>query len=472
MLILGGVVGAVAVNATISSTPTAYVSPYSCEKTPTFILTVDNSATPNYYAIAGWGTATQSCGNLVYGGPTNAGSVIGTNFTSVIDNAVVALGTAGGTIAIEPGNYNFASNSKYAIPIPNTVNHADYVFQGEGGYENTVLNFSGSANTRIMGSPYASPSTQLTQVSLTLNNMKIQVAVVNYAARALDFTIIPILYISNVYLIIKSPGASATAASVGLEKAQHFGHQSTITNLLISGFGTDMLWNDDHLVCTECEFDAILKVGLQLGNQTSTGSTDDTFINPHFFTDNAAAPSGTATYVQYNFTGGARNQANFIDSTSEGGAGGNPKWQFDFTNAQNSWLLVTGGNWFPGGTVSPTLVKYITTGRMDALGFRNYGLITSALATPFCNAGSSVFDMGPDCAAALPTSATRYQASLMSYYVTVSGGTVSAISITTPNGNVVATLGTSCQGYYLAQGFAITVTYSVNPTVTVFQAAN
>jgi hypothetical protein len=103
-LIMGGVVGGVAVNATISSTPTAIVSPYSCERGADFFVYPDNAG--EYYADAGSGIATVPCGTLEFGGPTNAGGITGTNATGVIRAAILAAHAQGNaTVDLESGQY-------------------------------------------------------------------------------------------------------------------------------------------------------------------------------------------------------------------------------------------------------------------------------------------------------------------------------------------------------------------------------
>ena len=99
--ILASSFGAAYVRATISSAPSSIVSQYSCEKGPDYVLSVDNAATPNYYAVAGSGSPTIPCGQLVFGGPNNVGAVTGTSFNAVL-GAVIASGT---TILVEDGTY-------------------------------------------------------------------------------------------------------------------------------------------------------------------------------------------------------------------------------------------------------------------------------------------------------------------------------------------------------------------------------
>lgn len=113
MLVLGGIVGAITVNATISSNPIAYISPYMCERGVTAYVIVDNSPTPVYYAVAGSGSATNSCGNLVYGGPTNAGGATGTNFATVMNDA---LGL-GGHIILESGTFVLPASTRLTLGV-------------------------------------------------------------------------------------------------------------------------------------------------------------------------------------------------------------------------------------------------------------------------------------------------------------------------------------------------------------------
>lgn len=92
VLVLGGVIGAYSVNAAIPNPPLIVpVTQYSCEKGPTFVITVDNASTRNYYAIAGSGEPTVACGTLVYGGPANKGGATGTNAAQVIQGALNAV---------------------------------------------------------------------------------------------------------------------------------------------------------------------------------------------------------------------------------------------------------------------------------------------------------------------------------------------------------------------------------------------
>jgi hypothetical protein len=71
---------------------------------------------------------------------------------------------------------------------------------------------------------------------------------------------------------------------------------------------------------------------------------------------------------------------------------------------------------------------------------------------------------------AAPASGRRYLATHTSYLISVTGGKVSSIVISDRDGNQIASLGTSCLGYFLRRGYAITVTYSSAPTVSVWDA--
>ena len=100
LILSSGIVGAITVSATISSTPTAYVSPYSCEKGVDFIITHDNAPALNYYAIATSGQPTVPCGMLWAGGPNNIGGLSGTNGSAELQGAINFLKPSCGTIMI------------------------------------------------------------------------------------------------------------------------------------------------------------------------------------------------------------------------------------------------------------------------------------------------------------------------------------------------------------------------------------
>ncbi len=153
-----------AANATISSTPTAIVSAYSCEKGPSFLITVDNAVPPNYYAIATSGTASTPCGTLVYGGPNNAGGVTGTNITAVNQNAI----NNGGKIAYSAGTYAFTANTvQCVICMPSNT-----WIEG-AGMTNTILSIPGQTLTN---SPNAFQNKVITgagKTGLTISNLEI-----------------------------------------------------------------------------------------------------------------------------------------------------------------------------------------------------------------------------------------------------------------------------------------------------------
>lgn len=129
LMLSSAIVGAITVNATISSTPTAYISPYSCEKGANIIVAVDNSATPVYSAIQGSGSAITPCGQTVYGGPNNAGGVTGTSGIMVINDALAASNP--GVVLLEAGTFTLTSQLQ--------VNNNGVTLEGQGSATDVVF---------------------------------------------------------------------------------------------------------------------------------------------------------------------------------------------------------------------------------------------------------------------------------------------------------------------------------------------
>jgi hypothetical protein len=471
LILVSGLTGYNYAHATLSTNNSSTLSQFSCEQQVNFVIAEDNAVPPNYYSISGESTPTVPCGKLVYGGSINAGSVTGSNFSAVIDSTINALfptsTSTGGSIFIEPGTYFFT----HTIIIPNfsgALNHGGLVISGQS-YENTVLNYTGSTTTHVLWSPYTGTTQILQQESISINNIKLTIGTINYGGKAVDLSNFAIVTINNFYInyALANPANDGLITSTGFILAHTLGIYANINSLYVLGFGIDAIINNDHTVCTQCEFNAYENAGLQLGNQTALGATDETFINPHFFNDPYQVTTfAIGTYIRFNFTGGARALVTMINLDSEQAT--NPYLDINLFNDANSWLKMITADWTPGGLAYPPLIKYPSSGRTDGISFSIYQPITTALATPFCNAGSSVFNIGVDCGTAAPNTGQLYASGGIPLSITVTGGTVTSILIETQNGNTIASLGTTVQGYILLPGEAVKFTYTGSPVFSIY----
>ena len=144
--------GAAYVRATISSTPSAVDSQYSCEKGVAFIMSVDDATPPNYYAVAGSGTTTTPCGTLKYGGPTN---VTGTSFSAVLQAAINSAGANGG------GTISFGCG-KYVATAPIT----------DGGFSGITLTSQGACSTIAVSPGFAHNLFDIEQSYWSISGLK------------------------------------------------------------------------------------------------------------------------------------------------------------------------------------------------------------------------------------------------------------------------------------------------------------
>jgi hypothetical protein len=477
MLVLGGVIGAVGVNATFSNTSSAVDSQYSCDKGVNFFVSVDNSAPAEYYAVAGMSTLTQNCGTLVYGGPTNAGSATGTNATQVIQAALNALPTGtskgGGVIMFEQGNYTIRT---LALPVSD---HSSYILEGQGD-QNTLLTYLGSNTKPILWEPWTFAKYSVSHLSLEVDNLNFNIKSGSYTYKgALDFTIIPELAMNHV--IVAAAGTAGMAGSIGL-KHDVFGgdgNAKQLTDVHISGFSTDVQWMDDHVQFNGIYLNNYLKVGIRFGNVSGISTVDNTMINPHIQNDNALLSANQGIAIQFNSTSATHGvDLNIINPDFESPVA--MQCAYDFRSVGGSHVIITGGtDATTGATAYPKLCLPVNVD-MSKVQFHSWQA-PGVQAFPYlttCNyfgISSSRITCTGSGRTGTPTSGVPYQDILLPTLIQISGGTGVNITINSPtNTNVIKNLATigALQPFELPVGYKLIVTYSTPPTTVADVVAN
>lgn len=476
-MLSSGIVGAITVSATISSTPTAYISPYSCEKGISYVIFVDNAGV--YYSTAAQGTATVSCGNLAFGGPTNIGGVTGTNATQVIQATLNACPTGtsvgGCVILFEAGNYTIRT-----IALP-ASDHSSYIVEGQGD-QNTLLTYKGSDTKAVFWEPWTAAKYSISHLSLEVDQLDFNIKSTTYSYKgALDFTIIPELAMNHV--LVQGQGVIGNVASIGL-KHDVFGgdgNAKQLTDVHISGFGTDIQWMDDHTQFNGIYLNNYLKVGIRFGNVSGFSVVDNTMISPHIQNDNALLTTKTGIAIQFNFTSATHGiQLTIINPYFE-----SPtlmQCAYDFRAVGGSTVIVIGGQDITssplpfqrvclGINVDMSKVQFHLDSAPALLGFpyfntcKTFGVDSSLITGTGCAASNN------------PTSGVVYQDWMVPVYITISGGTGVNITINTAsNANIASlknlvTIGVG-QPFLLPVGYKLIVTYSTPPTTVAIPIAN
>lgn len=474
-MLSSGIVGAITVNATISATPTAYVSPYSCEKGINYIITVDNSVVPVYYAIAGIGTATVSCGNLAFGGPSNAGGVTGTNATSVIQAAINALPTGTsvgiGEVYFEPGNYTIRT-----LVIPNS-DHSTIILAGQSDL-NTELYYKGSNTKQVIWEPWVFAKYSISHLQVEIDNLHIKVGSITYTGNAIDMTIVPEVTMSHD--LIEAAGVIGNVGSVGLlhNVPKGDGNAKELYDVHINGFGTDMVWGDDLAVMTGLYIENYVTTGIRFGNSSALGFDSVTLINPHIRNNNALLTAGHGLMIQFNYTTTAQGaEVTIVNPFFE--VNTTPQCEFDFRGVGGSNIVMTG---FSDSTQSSTYPRVClpVAGDLSKIQFHTFQA-PGIFGFPYfraCNyfgLSSSRMTCTGSSSSATPLSGVAYQDWGLPTMIQISGGTGVNITINSPaNNNMIKNLATIGVGqpFELPVGYKLIVTYATPPTTIAFVVAN
>lgn len=455
--------------APISSNNSAVQSQYTCEQGINYVITEDNAVTPEFYAISTQSTTTVPCGTLVYGGSTNNGGATGTNATQVIQAALNSLPTTpslgGGELFFEAGNYTVRT-----LTIPNAP-HENIILDGSGSLT-ALITYIGSNTKQVIWEPYAFMNGFINHLSVTLENLDINIKSATYTGIAVDMTAVPELNILNVNIL--GQGAVGNAGSIGFKHDLNGGdgNAKELTNLHIYGFSTDMQWNDDHGIFTGDQFEYYLKVGVRFGNNSGITIVDNTMINPHFENNNVNLLTHTGIPIQFNYTSATHGiQLILINPYFEIPI--LPFCELDFRAVGGSQVIIQNPL---DATVSPN--QYPRTclpvnKDMSKVQFQLFQAPAKAnfpyfLVGDYFGIDSSLIICTGCSASNNPTSGTAYQDWMVPEYITISGGVGVNITINTPaNANIpalknIATLGTT-QPFLLPVGYKLIVTYSSVP---------
>lgn len=404
-MLSSGIVGAITVNATISATPTAYISPYSCEKGVNDYIIVDNAATPNYYDIVGAsGTGVTACGQLLNGGPNNAGGVNGQNFTAVMMAALLH----GDVVMLGQGVFSFDHTIKLNALAYNTL---WIIGHGTGA---TILSYTG-ANWAINSTSGGSGNNfKVVFSQLTVQNTAISkggIALRNYPAEFDDVAVIATGGVASTFGVFLYPiGNGAHTASSQLE---------------VNSYGTCVTLNVDWATFADLATQSCTVKHVEIG-----GTGDDIQTFHQYFT---VAPS---SYV-VGFDGGStvigswylENHTNLSTQAFHTGGGG---VTIDFGTMQAG-----GTSFVPNGNIVTNVV--LLNYKNAPIGFGMKQLAFPASTVPYTNTNA-------------------YPVLL---WVNPNGATVSAYNIAHGGTNHNVATAANPPPFLIQPGDSITFTYSV-----------
>lgn len=335
-LILGLMLGSSFItftSGTISSSPTAVVSPFSCEKGTSYVITVDNAATPNYYAVAGSGSPTVPCGTLAYGGPGNVGGDTGTNATQVIASVITAVPN-GGSITFAAGNYN----TTRTIILPTTKTFS-MICQSAALYGCSILYSGGSwamwtgAADTLGWSPGA---------LISMNNFR--VGVYNASAKGGINATFAIVAMNNVG-IFYSQANTPVAGMIGYFEGPYLnGEEMSGGYLNVAGFDTCVFDDIDHFTYAHVETSQCSLIALDITNGAGTTVNN--------------GPTGTSIAYFHYYPGPSAHR--IVPSTG-----------FIFSNGFSSFL---GNVWIEGAHTSPDVYERSAAKTITIASFINSGL--------------------------------------------------------------------------------------------------
>lgn len=477
-----------AVYSSISSNPTAIISPYSCEKGTSYVIAKDNSATPNYYAISSGGTSSIPCGTTVYGGNTNLGGATGTNFSAVIQSAINSLQC--GSIRLAPQIFN-ATHGFKLYPCDSLIGMAR---TGDFGIEpNTTTIFSTDCAHPVI-TEVVSPSHTNYQVFSEIYGITISatglcaatqdgIMISNANGAILDTTITDVsifamggncinsntgvhTWLNMVYLEDCHQNGLIIGASTGVFMSNSYIFGNSLYGVYdISGglFQSAHDWYINNaqgaLFCANVANNCMLQSGTLQNNggtsfaQITLSTSASVSANPILIENDAFTDSRGANFAFAAIRMGATQVNAMIENNYFYSLGGAPCF---------SWV---GGGFVASGSlgnvelISNHGANGCTPGKVTG----NF-LIGGTSATTIHYIGA--FGMN----GTTPIASQKYVAANTNYLITCSGGTSVNISVIDPSANSIETIGVCpSTAIELPMGFAINFgAFAVAPTVVVY----